>query len=225
MIMRWKETVKIFRDDFERRTFLSSSGALLISVVFAFYNGYLGLRYESLWYGSICIYYIILGILRAFLVVADFRIERGDPDRREGRRRRVFLLTNGMLLLLNLSLIVPISLMVKLQKPVKMTLVPAIAMAAYTTYKIILASVNMKRTGRIKNLLAKELRTIGFIDALLSVVVLQNTLIVVNSDGKDRSMLLFSAITSAAILLLMLAVSVYGFIKGIGQGEKRTNYG
>ncbi|MBR7019673.1 MAG: hypothetical protein IKI15_01285 [Lachnospiraceae bacterium] len=130
-----------------------------------------------------------------------------------------------MLLLLNLSLIVPISLMVKLQKPVKMTLVPAIAMAAYTTYKIILASVNMKRTGRIKNLLAKELRTIGFIDALLSVVVLQNTLIVVNSDGKDRSMLLFSAITSAAILLLMLAVSVYGFIKGIGQGEKRTNYG
>ena len=56
-----------------------------------------------------------------------------------------------MLLLLNVALICPIVLMVKFEKPVNLSLIPAIAMAAYTTYKVTIASVNIYKQKRRKN--------------------------------------------------------------------------
>ena len=52
-------------------------------------------------------------------------------------------MTGVLLLILNISMIGPITMMVTQQKPVDMTLIPAIVMAAYTTYKITMASVQM----------------------------------------------------------------------------------
>ncbi len=212
-----------FFGDYDRKTIVSSSGSFLISAVFAVYNGYLGIHYRSLWYGSICVYYILISVLRAVLVVSDLRI--GSADRGTGirKRRTVFILTHIILLVMNLSLIVPISLMVKMQKPVDMTLVPAIAMAAYTTYKIIIASVNMAKKRKTENILVKELRTINFIDALLSIAVLQNMLIMVKTGGKENKMLTFSALTSAALLVLMITVSVLGFVGGIGRANNKKD--
>ena len=96
-----------------------------------------------------------------------------------------------------------------------MTLIPAIAMAAYTTYKVIMASVNLKRRKRSSDRLVRLLRTINFIDALVSVLSLQNTLIMVNMKGDGSEMLTLSAITSAAIMLTVLALSIAAMIKGI----------
>ncbi|MCR5274669.1 MAG: hypothetical protein K6E26_04835 [Clostridiales bacterium] len=126
-------------------------------------------------------------------------------------------MTHIILLVMNLSLIVPISLMVKMQKPVDMTLIPAIAMAAYTTYKIVIASVNLAKKRKTRNLLVREQRTINFTDALLSVAVLQNTLIMVNKGEGSSAMFIVSAFTSAALLILMITVSVLGFVGGIRQ--------
>ena len=77
-----------------------------------------------------------------------------------------------LLLILNASLIVPITIMVKQQRPVTMTLIPAIAMAAYTTYKITMASVNLKRSKKTADSLVRFLRMISFIDALVSILTL-----------------------------------------------------
>lgn len=211
-----------FFSDYDRRTIVSSTGSFFVSALFALYNGYLGIHYQSLWYGSICIYYILLSILRAILIASDIRISRTD-QRKAGRRRKVaFVLTHGILLILNLSLVVPLLLMVKMQKPVEMTLIPAIAMAAYTTYKIVIASINLKKKRKSENILVKELRTINFIDALLSITVLQNTLIMVNHGEGNSSMLTVSALSSVAILVLMLLGSVLGFLEGIKTSNSKA---
>ncbi len=206
-----------FFGDYDRKTIVSSSGSFLISAVFAVYNGYLGIRYRSVWHGSICVYYILISVLRAVLVVSNLRTEKKDRGTNSRKRRKIFILTHIILLVMNLSLIVPISLMVKMQKPVDMTLIPAIAMAAYTTYKIVIASVNLAKKRKTRNLLVREQRTINFTDALLSVAVLQNTLIMVNKGEGSSAMFIVSAFTSAALLILMITVSVLGFVGGIRQ--------
>ena len=104
-----------------------------------------------------------------------------------------------------------------------MTLIPAVAMAAYTTYKVVMASLNLKRGKRAANSLVRLLRTIGFIDALVSILTLQNTLIMVNSKGEDMEMLPLTAITSGAVMLAILALSVFALLRGI-RG-RRNNYG
>ena len=196
---RWKS-------DYAFKTVTSALGSLAVTAVFALYNGFLGIWHASLWHGTICVYYLVLVVLRTIIIAAGKSADRtAEPERAQAR---VCLASAALLLFLNLCLVVPVSLMVVLQKPVNMTLIPAIAMAAYTTYKIIMASVNLKRGKESSDRLARLLRTISFIDALVSVLSLQNTLIMVNLKGDGSEMLTLSAITSAAIMLTVLALSV-----------------
>ncbi len=98
-------------------------------------------------------------------------------------RNKVFLglAKSFLLFILNISLIVPISIMVGQQKSVNLTLIPASAMALYTTYKIIMVFVNLRKRKVSSDNLVWLLRTINFIDALVSILILQNTLIMVKS--------------------------------------------
>ena len=202
-----------WQSDYDFKTLTASSGSLALTVVFALYNGFLGAYHSSLWYGTISAYYLILSVLRGYIILSERRIARRDC--REQARKRAYLVSSVLLLLLNASLAVPVSLLVMRQKPLNMTLIPAIAMAVNTTYKIVMASVNLKRRKRSDNSLVRLLRTIGFVDALMSILTLQNTLIMVNMKEESAEMLTLSAITSAAIMLTVLALSVAALRKGI----------
>lgn len=117
--------------------------------------------------------------------------EHRNRARSEGEQarccRRTFLVSSVLLLALDLSLILPIAMMVVLDKPVSMGLIPAIAMAAYTTWKITLASLHIGRQRNRGgwNLLVAELRAVNFIDALVAILTLQNTLIMVKVAQAD----------------------------------------
>ena len=151
--------------------------------------------------------------MRGFIVLSEKKIK--DSEGAARARNKVYLISAVLLFILNQSLVVPVSLLVLLQKPVELSLIPAIAMAAYTTYKIVMASVNLKKRKKSENRLVRLLRTINFIDALVSILTLQNTLIMVNMQGEGDQMLTLSAVTSAVIMLTVLVLSVAAIRKGI----------
>ena len=114
-------------------------------------------------------------------------------------------------------------MMVRQQKPVSLTLIPSIVMAAYTTYKVAVASVNLRKQRVTSDSLVRLLRTISFIDALVSILTLQNTLIMVSSDGKGQNMLPFTAITSACVWAAVLLLSVMAIYQGIRRLKNGKN--
>ena len=121
---------------------------------------------------------------------------------------------------MDLALFWPITMMVVLDKPVSMGLTPAIAMAAYTTWKIIMASIHMnqQRSRSGGNILVAELRTVNFIDALVSILTLQNTLIMVNRAAADENFMLpVSAASSAIIYVVIVFITVRMLRSGLGQ--------
>ncbi len=201
------------KTDYDFKTITAALGSLAVTALFALYNGFLGVSHASLWHGSICVYYLVLVILRTTVIAAGKKAGRKAEQNRA--LAKVYIASAALLLFLNVCLIVPVSLMVVRQKPVDMTLIPAITMAAYTTYKVVMSSVNLKRRKRSSDRLVRLLRTINFIDALVSVLSLQNTLIMVNVKGDGSEMLTLSAITSAAIMLAVLALSIAAMIKGV----------
>ena len=208
-----KELIGTQKTEYDSGTFKSAAGALAITLVFAIYNGFLGMRHASLWHGTICAYYIILVILRGTIIIAERMIPRSKDI--DVSVNTVYQKISFLLLILNCSLVLPVSLMVMQKTPVSMTLTPAIAIAVYTTYKVAKASVNLVRRRISTNNLARLLRTITFIDALVSILPLQNTLIMVCSNGEDRSMLPLTAITSALVWAAVLAMSLSAIMKGI----------
>ena len=212
---RVKQFIDRWKNDYDFKTVTAALGSLFVTALFALYNGFLGIYHASLWHGSICVYYLVLVILRGMIISSRSRIERSSAPER--LRKRVYITSAALLLFLNFCLVVPVSLMVVRQKPVNMSLIPAIAMAAYTTYKVVMASVNLKKRKRSADNLVRLLRTISFIEALVSVLTLQNTLIMVNMKGDGSEMLKLTAVTSAAIMLAVLALSVSAMIIGVSR--------
>ena len=112
--------------------------------------------------------------------------------------------------------------MVLLKKPINIGKIPAIAMAAYTTYKITMAIVHIGRY-KIYHVLVRELRTINLIDALVSILTLQNTLIMVNAGpGEENDMLALSATSSAGIYLIIIMITIRLFFNSkAGRASQR----
>ena len=215
-----RELIRRWRADGEFRTMAGAAGSFFATLFFALYNGFLGIAAASVWHGAICAYYLVLTVLRGSILAAERKLSCA-ADREKGRRR-VYLRASLWLLALNVSLLVPVTLMTTQQKPVRLTLIPAISMAAYTTVKVTLAAVNLKRRKRMRNRLAKLLRSISFIDALVSVLTLQNTLIMVSAKGDAKAMLPLAAATSGAVMLAVLLLSAVALAKGIrGAGAGR----
>lgn len=208
-----KEFIYRWRIDYDFNTVISAFGSLLVTTVFALYNGFIGISHSSLWHGAICVYYIILVIFRGMIVLARRKISFSQNS--EKARNKVYMVAAVLLLILNFSLIIPVSLMVRQQKPVNLSLIPAISMAVYTTYKIIMASINLKRRKNSADSLIRLLRTINFIDALVSILTLQNTLIMVNSKTSSITMTRLATITGASVLLIILFLSVGAIKKGV----------
>lgn len=207
-----RQQIKLLRkkwsESYSFKTLIGSTASLCVTILFALYHGFLGLAASSIWHGSICVFYLLLVVIRGIILLTEYRIKSEREEEKQRRRRKTFLITSVLLLLLNLSLMLPISLMVLLQNQVNIGKIPAIAMAAYTTYKITMALIHIRRQ-KIYHVLIRELRTINLIDALVSILTLQSTLIMVNSGpAEETNMLTLSSISSAAIYIVIIIVTV-----------------
>lgn len=178
--------------------------------LFALYNGALGLWYGAVWHGSICGYYLTLSLLR-FLLLAAERGRKRESQALLSKERRIFYVTSAILLLMNIALVVPVSLMVLDRRPVRLGLIPAIATATYTTYKVTAASFRLKRPK--SSIYTHQLDRLGFVDALVSVLVLQNTLLTTVDGAVTAEMFPLVAVTSAAILFVVFTLSVIWFVR------------
>ena len=200
-----------YRRDSRLRARVGAMGSLAASMAFALYNGIAGLVYHAPWNGSICVYYLLLAGIRGYLMACQRKLT--SLPRSEARRhgQRACANAAGALLILNLALIAPIALMVRMERPVNMGLIPAIATATYATWKITLASIRYRRRSRGGNGFMAQLRTVGLVDALVSILTLQNTLIMVKSADAGRSMLTLAALSSALIFVIIVAISLHNW--------------
>ncbi len=196
----------IWRANFTFRTLLSSTMSFMIGLFFIIFNGALGIIYESLWHGTICIYYILLTLIRGIIVF--YQRKKNYRDIVNGRllRNKVSKYTHIMLFALNLALIVPITIMVKGERAYNYGLVPAIAMAAYTFYKIGLSTINLKNARKETNCLIKELRVISMIDTLVAILSLQNAMIIANGGGDDMHVVM--SYSSAGIFAFIVILTI-----------------
>ena len=207
--------LRTWREDYAYQTMTGAAASFGITAAFTIYHGYLWARYDSMWHGSIGGFYLLLMAIRGSILLTERRNRRRSEAMRARCRRWTFLLSGILLLVLDLALMLPIAMMAVLSRPVRMGMIPAIAMAAYTTWKITMASIHIRRQRRNSggNPLVAELRTVNFIDALVAVLTLQNTLIMVNGD-QDGGMLPLTAASSAVIYGAIVTITVWMLLKG-----------
>lgn len=212
MTNKIKDFLSVWKEDYLFKTVFASAVTALVNIAFTVYNGVLGILYHSSWNRSICVYYLVLSIIRAVVVYSQKGALKTRETKPAEHQRKVYLVTHLLLLFMNLCLIAPIASMIRGERSYIMGMIPAIAMAAYTTYRIIVSIMHYKRSRRQENMLLAELRTINLIDALVAVLTLQNALIMANG-GQSKHMVTVTAWTSGGILLLIVIVTIRSFCK------------
>lgn len=188
--------------------------SVLITFLFAIYNLFLGIGYSDSWGISIAIYYLCLIVARLSFLIVEKKIRKNEKVLKEVIRRKTYIYLSIFMFFIDFCLIAPITLMIIHPKDVSFGLIPSIAVAAYTTYKITIAIINYVKVKKYNNIMFKFVRELSVVDAFVSILTLQHTLIMVNG-GMTTQMLKLSSATSFIILLAIIIFSIVSMKKTI----------
>lgn len=198
-------TSRIYRD-YSYRTLVTTLPSLAVNLAYTVYNGVFGILNRSAWFITMAVYYALLCGMR-FLAVR----EKNRADRMENRERalnleRSVLKKDGILLLcMTVALSGMIRLTISDNTISASTDIMAITIAAYTFYKFIQAGINMIRVRKMKSPILISIRNIGFTDALVSVISLQNVLIL-SFEKEDKGQ--FLEIMNAGVGMVVCVIIV-----------------
>lgn len=163
--------------------------SLILTLLFSIYNRIIGVIKESLWHESISIYYFTIILIKSIILIYIYK----SYDRKHDST--IFKITKILLLILNILLIVPITLLILNKRAVQMSLIFSIVIALYVTIKTTKSIINYFKNKKTQDILIKQLLVIDLTDVVVSILTLQNTLITVNG-GYDQTLYYLTIISS-----------------------------
>ena len=211
-----KEDLDKFKK-FWKEKYISFYLSLAITIGFTIYNAFLGLQYYAIWNGSMAIYYIFLLIIKCIVCFGSKRIN----DQQRDLSLKKYIFSSSLTIAITLALIVPSILMIRQERPVNLSKVAAITVAAFTTYKIIMAIKNYVSNKNNVNLYNKQIYTINLVSAIVSILTLQNTLIAVESADNTEDMKILSIVSTICMLIIIIFIAVKSLIDGIKLKKKK----
>lgn len=202
-----------YLSDYDSKTLTLSGVSFLINVVYALYNGALGIVYRSVWYAALCGYFLALGFLRFLLVEGGRRARKKEEKAR--LRWKNYSLCGAGLIVVDLAFSAAIAQMVISSKGASYPGFLIYAAAAYAFYKMIVAIVNFFGVRKKGDPVSRALRNINLTAAIASLYSLQIALVDTFSEGGvDYSMRLLNGGMGAAVALLVLSIGVFMVVYG-----------
>ena len=213
---KWYLTLK---DNYVSRTLLFAILGSIITLCFALFNGIYGLIYQSIWYGSFAIFYIILSIQKCSLLLfylAIYKKFNNVKNKLKIEKTKIYLYNGAIYIPLTISFGVVISMFFNVGKPSITGDILAIATAAYTTYKVTIAIIHFKKAIKEKDDILQALRNINMVEAIISIVLLANTLITTFGTF-DTSMKTLIIILGLAACIVIISLGIFMVVKAISK--------
>lgn len=194
---------KVYFNNRNRIVFSAASG-FIFNLIYALYNGILGIFTKSLWLVTLSAYYIILSTLRFFTVLYDRRNSK-KPDNSEN-----FVMKFCGVLIIILSFVLSGSMYLSLTRDVavKYHEIIMISIALYTFIKITVAIINVVKVQKTQSMLLSAIRNISCADAAASIVSLQRSMIASFGDINSKNSFVMCSITGGFICLFILILGI-----------------
>ena len=205
------------------RTVVFAVGSFVINVAYAVSNAVLAAVVSSVWYAALAGYYLTLSALRFGILLGSYKLRQKSgttPEEFYFEKLKVYRGCGIFLLVLEISLAGAVTQMVLSESPVLRTKIMAIASAAYTFYKIALAVYNLIKVRRYGDPVLQCFRNINLMDAAVSLLALQTTMVSVFSDGGTGDMKTLSAICGFSVCALTSFLGIFMIVRA-GRKLKR----
>lgn len=169
-----------YRNDYGYRTLFFAVIGAVTTALFAIYNGVFGILNGSLWYGAFAGYLIILAFQRILVLILRWAAvkKRGDDNEELFNDKLKIYLANGAVFVpLTIALAVIISAILSSDGHGATNNIIAIMTATYAFLKIAMAISNLVKAKSYRDPIIQTIRNISFVDALTSIIMLENTLV------------------------------------------------
>ena len=188
---------------------------MMVNFLYVVFRIFVGIRYASVWFLTIAIYYLLLGIMRLSLILS-YRNRNMKSELRCYRR------TAWLLFLLNIPMGGMIVLMVLTDSGYSYPGYVIYLSALYTFYTIILAVVNLVKFRKLGSPILSAAKVLNFVAALMSLLGLQTAMISqFSTEGEDfrRRM---NAITGGGVWFSVILIAVYMLLHSRKRKEVKS---
>ena len=186
--------------DVRLRMNVSLCGSLMWNITFAIFQLGLGIYHKSFWFYSMFAYYLMLTIMRFFLLKHIRKYKTGEQEQVELKK---YIVSGWLLLFMNFSLAVIVVFMVCLYKTFEHHMITTIAMAAYTFFTFSFAIVNLVKYKKYNSPVYSSAKMISLVAGAVSMLTLESIMLTTFSANESA---LFGQ-----IMLSITGVSVIGF--------------
>lgn len=199
-----------FRSDRNYRQELSLYAGLSVNLLYTLIKAYAGLRYHSLWFGTLAVYYLMLTLMRFTLARQIGRSAAGAERLGEWRRYR---LCGSLLLVMDQALAVVVLLVVRQDYAFHYPGHLVYGMAAYTFYALTMAIINITRRRKQLSPAIAAAKALSLVSAMVSMLSLETALLARFSEQEEeffRRIMLGAS--GAVVCLAVLVLAIYMLI-------------
>lgn len=206
--------------DYRLRTILFAVPGMVSNIIFAVFNGVIGIASYSAWFGTLAAYYILLSVMRAGVVRQERKLA-AIKEKQEHMKRELSVYRRNSVLLIFMAVVLAgaVILLLNAQGGKDYPGLTIYAVATYTFYKIITSTIQVIKVGKRKSPLLSITRKIGYIDACVSVLTLQTAMFASFADGEEGLIKLMNGMTGTVVCLMVLGLG----IQGICSSKKKSN--
>ena len=180
--------------------FVSLYGSLIWNTTFAIFQLFLGFYHNSFWFYSMFAYYIMLGIIRFFLLKHTRKYNANEQTSIELKK---YVISGWLLLAMNLALAVIVFFIVYWNKTFEHHMITTIAMAAYTFFTFTFAIINIVKYKKYNSPVYSAAKNLSLIAGCVSMLTLETTMLTTFGSGESELL--------KQILLPLTGVAVIGF--------------
>jgi len=201
--------------DVHLRMNISLYSALIWNIIFAIFQLVLGFYYHSFWFISMFVYYVILGVMRFFLLNYTRNYQANEVKQLENKK---YLLCGWLLLVMNVALAVIVTFVILLNQIFQHHMIITIALASFTFLTFTFSIINLVHYRKYCSPVYSAAKSISLIAACVSMLTLETTMLA--TFGATESLLfkkIILAATGAVVIGFAIVMSLIMIIKGYKQ--------
>lgn len=193
--------VRSFRGDIRFRAMVSLRGGFFINLGYIAVKLILGIRYRSVWFIALAVYYALLALMRYLL------LRRGELDARGAWKR--YRACGILLLMMNQALMVIVALIKYRNNGYVYPGNLIYVMAVYAFYAVILAITKLIRSHREGDPIYSASRVLSLVAAMVSILSLETAMM--SRFGGDDPVFrqVMTSVSGGWICLVVLAMAIY----------------
>lgn len=188
-------------DDKRYRVITKAVISLIFNLLFAFYNGILGVISASVIFVASSVYYLLLSSMRFSAVMLNRK-------NKEQNDRKISTVIGTLLIVLSVIFQVMVFVSMKYETAADYGTIPMIAIATFTFTKITLAIITAIKHKNDNTKLYKSINAIRYSEVAVSLLTMQQSMLVTFKDMDSSSDIILNACTGAGVCLFIFALGI-----------------